>query len=84
MRVTPTWRVWLGLCRRCGWPSPLACTGCNALAHLPSGRYAANAAWVAHAAMTFNLARAAGVAAGNRHARTRWATIREQLIRIPV
>jgi hypothetical protein len=55
----------------------------NALAHLPSGKYAANAAWLAHAVMAFNLARAAGVAAGNRHARARWTTLRTQLLNIP-
>lgn len=53
------------------------------LAHLPSGRYAANAAWLAHAVIAFNLARAAGVAAGARHARARWATLRTHLINIP-
>lgn len=53
------------------------------LAHLPSGKYAANAAWVAHAVIAFNLARAAGVLASNRHARARWATLRTQLINTP-
>lgn len=53
------------------------------LAHLPSGKYAANAAWLAHAVIAFNLARAAGVAASPRHARARWATLRTHLINIP-
>lgn len=53
------------------------------LAHLPSGSYAANAAWLAHAVIAFNLARAAGVAASPRHARARWATLRTHLINIP-
>ena len=53
------------------------------LAHLPSGSYAANAAWLAHAVIAFNLARAAGVLASPRHARARWATLREQLINVP-
>ncbi len=53
------------------------------LAHLPSGTYTANAAWLAHAVIAFNLARAAGVAAGTRHARARCATLRTQLINIP-
>ena len=53
------------------------------LAHLPSGRYAANAAWLAHAVIAFNLARAAGVAASTTHARARWATLRTQLIAVP-
>jgi hypothetical protein len=52
------------------------------LAHLPSGRYTANAAWLAHAVMAFNLARAIGALAGKAHARARWATIRAQLINI--
>jgi len=53
------------------------------LAHLPSGSYAANAAWLAHAVIAFNLARAAGVLASPRHARARWATLRTQLINVP-
>jgi len=53
------------------------------IAHLPSSSYAANSAWLAHAVIAFNLARAAGVAASNRHARARWATIRTQLINVP-
>ena len=52
------------------------------LAHLPSGKYAANAAWLAYAVMAFNLARAIGVLAGKAHARARWATIRAQLVNI--
>lgn len=42
------------------------------LAHLPSGKYAANAAWVAHAVIAFNLARACAVAADLPKAR--WAS----------
>lgn len=53
----------------------------NALAHLPSGKYAANAAWVACAVIAFNIARAAAVAANMRKAR--WATLREKLIKVP-
>jgi hypothetical protein len=52
------------------------------LAHLPSGKYTANAAWLAYAVMAFNLARAMGVLAGKRHARARWATLRAQLITV--
>ncbi len=51
------------------------------LAHLPSGSYAANAAWVSLAVIAFNLARAAAVAADLRTAR--WATLRERLIKLP-
>jgi hypothetical protein len=53
------------------------------IAHLPSGSYAANAAWLAHAVIAFNLARAAGVLASTRHAKARWATLRTQLINVP-
>jgi hypothetical protein len=53
----------------------------GALAHLPSGRYAANAAWVSCAVMAFNLARAAAVAAAMPTAR--WATVRTRLIGVP-
>lgn len=53
------------------------------LAHLPSGSYPANAAWLAHAVIAFNVARAAGVAASTRHANARWATLRTQLINVP-
>jgi hypothetical protein len=51
------------------------------LAHLPSGSYAANAAWVSFAALAFNLARAANVAAGMVAAR--WATLRRRIITVP-
>lgn len=51
------------------------------LAHLPSGHYAANAAWVSFAALTFNLARAASIAAGI--ATARWATLRRRIITVP-
>lgn len=51
------------------------------LAHLPSGKYAANAAWVAHTVIAFNLARAAAVAT-DQH-RARWATLRTRIINVP-
>ena len=53
------------------------------LAHLPSGRFTANAAWLVCAAIAHNLTRAAGALAGGRHARARTATIRAQLITTP-
>jgi hypothetical protein len=55
----------------------------SALAHLPSGRFAANAAWLACAAIAHNLTRAAGTLASPFHARARTATIRAQLINTP-
>ena len=53
------------------------------LAHLPSGTFTANAAWLVCAAMAFNLTRAAGALAGSFHAKARTATIRAQLINVP-
>ena len=41
------------------------------LAHLPSGRFGANSAWILCAAIAHNLLRAAGVLAGDQHARAR-------------
>jgi hypothetical protein len=52
------------------------------LAHLPSGKFNANAAWLAIAAITHNLLRAAGALASRRHARARAATIRRDLIAV--
>src|SRR5271169_986450 len=52
------------------------------LAHLPSGHFPANAAWLALAAICHNLTRAAGCLAGASGARARGATIRSQLIAV--
>jgi Transposase DDE domain group 1 len=52
------------------------------LAHLPSGRFNANAAWLAVAAISHNLLRAAGALAGRRHAKARAATIRRDLVAV--
>jgi hypothetical protein len=52
------------------------------LAHLPSGKFTANAAWLAIAAIACNLVRAAGTLAGRRHARARAATIRRDLVAV--
>ncbi|GLZ43893.1 hypothetical protein Acsp06_00780 [Actinomycetospora sp. NBRC 106375] len=54
----------------------------SALAHLPSGRFNANGAWLACATMAHNLARATGALAGPRHARARTATLRTRLINV--
>jgi hypothetical protein len=53
------------------------------LAHLPSGRFNANGAWLALAAMAFNLTRAAGSLASRFHAKATTATIRRHLINVP-
>ena len=55
----------------------------SALAHLPSGVFTANAAWLVCAAIAHNLTRAAGALASTFHARARTATIRAQLINTP-
>jgi hypothetical protein len=52
------------------------------LAHLPSGSFNANAAWLVIAAMAHNLVRAAGALAGPLHAKARAATIRRDLIAV--
>lgn len=53
------------------------------LAHLPSGSFSANSAWLVCAAMAFNLTRAAGALASVFHAKATTGTIRAQLINIP-
>ncbi|MGH3448831.1 MAG: IS1380 family transposase [Nocardioidaceae bacterium] len=53
------------------------------LAHLPSGRFAANSAWTICVAMTHNLLRAAGSITGPDHAVARGATLRRQLVNVP-
>jgi hypothetical protein len=55
----------------------------SALAHLPSGSFAANSAWLVLASIAFNLTRAIGTIAGGTHARATTATIRRRLIAIP-
>jgi hypothetical protein len=52
------------------------------LAHLPSGHFAANAAWLSIAAMAHNLLRAAGALASLPYAKARGATIRRDLIAV--
>jgi Transposase DDE domain group 1 len=53
------------------------------LAHLPSGSFAANSAWLVCATIAFNLTRAAGALASTFHAKATTATIRAQLINVP-
>jgi hypothetical protein len=52
------------------------------LAHLPSGVFAANAAWLTLAAIAHNLLRAAGCLAGASHAKARGATLRDHLVKV--
>jgi hypothetical protein len=53
------------------------------LAHLPSASFAANACWLALAALTHNLLRAAGALASIFHSKARGATLRRHLVNIP-
>jgi hypothetical protein len=52
------------------------------LAHLPSGSFPANAAWLACAAIAHNLLRAAGSLASLTYARARGSTLRRDLIAV--
>ena len=52
------------------------------LAHMPSGHFAANAAWLSIAAMAHNLVRAAGSLASLPYAKARAATVRRDLIAV--
>ena len=53
------------------------------LAHIPSGLFSANCAWLACAVITHNLLRAAGTLAGGDAAVARGATLRRDLVNVP-
>jgi hypothetical protein len=53
------------------------------LAHMPSGRFGANSAWVLCAAIAHNLLHAAGTLAGAAYAVARGATLRRRIITVP-
>jgi len=53
------------------------------LAHLPSGHFGANSAWVLGAAISHNLLHAAGTLAGQGHHVARGATLRRRIITVP-
>jgi Transposase DDE domain group 1 len=55
----------------------------SALAHLPSGKFTANAAWLVLAVMAFNLTRAAATLADGSMAKATTATIRRKLVHVP-
>jgi hypothetical protein len=55
----------------------------SALAHLPSGKFTANAAWLVLAVMAFNLTRAAATLTGTTMAKATTATIRRKLVHVP-
>jgi len=52
------------------------------LAHLPSGHFGANSAWLACAAIAHNLTRAAGHLAAPHYATARAATIRREIVNV--
>lgn len=54
----------------------------SALAHLPSGHFGANSAWLVAAVMAYNLTRAAGILASGAFAKARTATVRRKLIHV--
>jgi hypothetical protein len=53
------------------------------LAHMPSGSFGANSAWILCAGVAHNLLRAAGVLAGGPHRAARAATLRRKIVNIP-
>lgn len=53
------------------------------LAHMPTGSFGANSAWVLCAAIAHNLLRATGALAGGAHAVPRGATLRRKLVNTP-
>ena len=55
----------------------------SALAHLPSGVFTANAAWLVLAVIAFNLTRAAGSLAAADLAKATTATVRRKLVQVP-
>lgn len=55
----------------------------SAMAHMPSGVFAANSAWLVAAVMAYNLTRAAGLLAAGPLGKARTGTIRRKLIHVP-
>jgi len=55
----------------------------SALAHLPSGKFMANAAWLVLTVIAFNLTRTAATNSGPELAKATTATIRRKLITVP-
>lgn len=53
------------------------------LAHMPSGRFGANSAWILCAGIAHNLLRAAGVLAGGTQRSARAGTLRRKIVNIP-
>jgi len=55
----------------------------SALAHLPSGRFTANAAWLVLACIAFNLTRSAATISGGKLTRATTSTVRRTVINVP-
>lgn len=55
----------------------------SALAHLPSGNFPANSAWLVLTSIAFNLTRAIGTIAGGKDAKATASTIRRRVIAVP-
>lgn len=55
----------------------------SALAHMPSGHFNANSAWLHAATIAYKLTRAAGILAAGRFTRAKMATLRTKLILVP-
>ncbi|MFF8789166.1 IS1380 family transposase [Streptomyces sp. NPDC015125] len=55
----------------------------SALAHVPSGHFHANAAWLTLWAMAYNLLRATGTLTSAFHTRATTATLRTHLVQVP-
>jgi hypothetical protein len=55
----------------------------SALAHLPSGKFTANSAWLVLAVMASNLTRATATVAGHGLAKALTGTVRRTLITVP-
>ena len=53
------------------------------LAHMPSGSFGANSAWVLCAPIAHNLMRGAAALAGGPHAKARGATLRRKIVHVP-
>jgi len=53
------------------------------LAHMPSGHFGANSAWISCAGIAHNLLRSTAVLAGDPHRTARGATLRRKIVNIP-
>lgn len=55
----------------------------SALTHLPSGKFAANSAWLVTEVMAYNLTCTAGILAEGQFAEARTGSIRRKIINVP-